>query len=134
MFLLDTCVISEGIKPRPDAAVVRWMQFRSPSESFISVLTLGELYFGIARLNDAGRERELNHWIGEVEQRFASRIMVFDDLAAKQWGYLRASYPKAQTADSQLAATALAHDFTFATRNVKHFRFDGLKVVNPWEA
>lgn len=134
MFLLDTCVISESVKPRPDPAVDKWMQFRSPSESFISVLTLGELYFGVARLNDPVRERDLKYWIGDVERRFASRIVVFDDLAARQWGYLRAAYRTAPTTDAQLAATALAHNLTFVTRNVKHFRFDGLKVVNPWEA
>jgi predicted nucleic acid-binding protein len=133
MFLLDTCVISESIKPRPDPSVDKWMRYRSPSESFISVLTLGELYFGVARLDDPARERELMHWIGDVERRFASRIVVFDDLAARQWGYLRAAYRAAPTADAQLAATALAHNLTFVTRNVKHFRFDGLKVVNPWE-
>jgi predicted nucleic acid-binding protein len=110
------------------------MQYRSPSESFISVLTLGELYFGVARLNNPAKERDLMHWIGAVERRFASRIVVFDDLAARQCGYLRAKYRTATTADAQLAATALAHNLTFVTHNVKHFRFDGLKVVNPWEA
>ncbi|HEY8699079.1 MAG TPA: type II toxin-antitoxin system VapC family toxin [Rhizomicrobium sp.] len=134
MFLLDTVVVSESIKPRPDASVQRWMRFHSPAESFISVLTLGELYFGVAQLNSAARERELKNWILDVEKRFSSRIVVFDDLAARQWGYLRAAYPKAPTTDAQLAATALAHDFTFVTRNVRHFPFDGLKVVNPWEA
>lgn len=134
MFLLDTVVVSESIKPRPDTSVHEWMRFHSPLQSFISVLTLGELYFGVAQLNSPARERELKNWILDVEARFASRIVVFDDLAARQWGYLRAAYPAAPTTDTQLAATALAHDFTFVTRNVRHFHFDGLKVVNPWAA
>jgi predicted nucleic acid-binding protein len=134
MFLLDTCVISESVKPKPNAAVDRWMTFNSPSEAFISVLTLGELHYGVARINNAHRERELNRWIAEVERRFASRIVVFDDMAAREWGYLRARHPKAPTTDAQLAATALAHDLTFVTRNVSDFRFEGLRVVNPWGA
>ena len=134
MFLLDTCIISESVKLRSDAAVDRWMRFNSPSEAFISVLTLGELHYGVARINNAHREREMNRWIAEVERRFASRIVVFDDMAAREWGYLRARYPKAPTTDAQLAATALAHDLTFVTRNVSDFRFEGLKVVNPWQA
>jgi predicted nucleic acid-binding protein len=134
MFLLDTCVISETLKPRPDPAVDGWMKFQSPSESLISVLTLGELHYGVAKLNDPARERELNIWISEVENRFANRIVVFDEISARQWGYLRAAHPSAPTTDAQLAATAIGHDLTFVTRNVKHFRFDGLKLVNPWNA
>jgi hypothetical protein len=134
MFLLDTCVVSESAKSKPDAAVDRWMKFHGPSESFISVLSLGELYFGVATLNSVPKERQLKHWIANVEQRFASRVVVFDDIAARHWGYLRAAYPRAPTTDTQLAATALAHDLTFVTRNVRHFQFEGLKVVNPWQA
>jgi len=134
MFLLDTCVVSEGVKAKPDATVDRWMKFRSPSESFISVLTLGELYYGIAQLNDPQKERKLSDWVEGVERQFANRVVVLDELAARQWGSLRATYPSAPTTDTQLAATAIAHNFTFVTRNVKHFRFSGLKVVNPWEA
>jgi toxin FitB len=134
MFLLDTCIISESVKTGPDATVDRWMKFNSPSQAFISVLTLGELHYGVARINNAQRERELNRWIAEVERRFASRVVVFDDLAAREWGYLRARYPKAPTTDAQLAATALAHDLTFVTRNATDYGFEGLRVVNPWHA
>ncbi len=133
MLLLDTCVISEGIKSRPDAQVVRWIKFQNPSDMFISAVTLGELHYGVARLSSAARQRELGSWLGEVEKRFADRIVVLDDAVARQWGYLRAAKPTVPVADAQIAATALAYDFTFVTRNVKHFRFDGLNVVDPWE-
>ena len=134
MFLLDTCVISESIKPKPDPAVVQWMSFHGSADAYISVLTLGELHYGVAQLNDPSRERELVAWIGVVERQFANKVVVVDDAAARQWGYLRAAYPMAQVPDALLAATAIAHDFTFVTRNVKHFRFDGLDIVNPWDA
>jgi hypothetical protein len=125
--------VSEGIRPKPAPSFVDWVRYQDPASLYISVLTLGELHFGVAQLNNPAKERELNIWIAVVEKQFSNRIIVIDDIAARQWGYLRASYPKAQTADAQLAATAMAHDFTFATRNVKDFRFDGLKVVNPWD-
>jgi predicted nucleic acid-binding protein len=134
MFLLDTCVVSESIKPRPDPSVAEWMKFQGSVDGYISVLTLGELHYGVAQMKGLVRERELNAWIAVVERQFANRIVVIDDLAARQWGYLKAAYPEAQMADAMLASTAIAHGFTFVTRNVKHFRFDGLKVVNPWEA
>ena len=133
MFLLDTCVISEGVKPKPHASVVSWMKFQNPPSLFISVLTLGELHFGVASSNSLSKQRDLRTWINQVEQRFADRIVVLDDIVARQWGYLRAAYPLAPTTDTQLAATAMAYGFTFVTRNTKHFGFDGLTVVNPWE-
>jgi predicted nucleic acid-binding protein len=52
---------------------------------------------------------------------------------ARRWGQLRANHPNVPTADAQIAATALAFDFVFVTRNVRHFRFERLQVVNPWE-
>ena len=109
------------------------MRYQDTESLYISVLTLGELYFGVARLNNPVKERELNNWIGIVERQFSNRIVVVDEIAARHWGYLRALYPKAQTTDAQLAATALAHDFIFVTRNVKHFKFDGLGIINPWD-
>ena len=133
MLLLDTCVISEGIKLRPDLCVIRWMKFQNPSELFISAVTLGELHYGVARLSSGAKQRELGAWVADVEKRFADRIVVLDDAVARQWGYLRASRPNVPVVDAQIAATALAFGFTFATRNLKHFRFDGLKVVDPWE-
>jgi predicted nucleic acid-binding protein len=120
------------MRPQPDAAYVAWLRYQDPQALYISVLTLGELHFGVAQLNDVARERELKSWIADVERRFADRIVVLDDIVARQWGYLRAGYPASQVIDTQLAATALAHDFIFATRNLKHFRFDGLRLVNPW--
>jgi predicted nucleic acid-binding protein len=133
MLLLDTCVISEGIKARPDARVVHWMKFQNPAELFISAVTLGELHYGVAKLASGAKQRELGAWVSEVEKRFADRVVVMDDAVARQWGYLRAMRQNIPIVDVQIAATAMAYGFTFVTRNVKHFRFDGLTVVDPWE-
>lgn len=133
MILLDTCVVSEGVKPRPDPVFVDWLKYQDSMSLYVSVVTLGELHYGAAKSRTASKQREHNAWIGDVERHFANRIVVIDDVVARQWGYLRAAHSRAQTVDAMLAATAIAHDFTFATRNVKHFRFAGLKLVNPWE-
>lgn len=132
MFLLDTCVLSEGIKPAPHPAVIRWIRFQDPHALFISTVSLGELHFGVAKLSSGTKQRELGSWVDDLERRFADRIIVLDDAAAKQWGYLHAARPTVQTVDAQIAATALAYGLKFVTRNTKHFQFDGLTVVNPW--
>jgi predicted nucleic acid-binding protein len=133
MFLLDTCVLSEGIKVEPHSAVMRWMKFQDQSTLFISAVTVGELHYGVARLSSSAKQRELGLWVDEIEQRFADRVIVLDDIVAKQWGYLRAANPNTPTVDGQIAATALAYGLTFVTRNLKHFRLGGLSVINPWD-
>jgi hypothetical protein len=133
MHLLDTCVISETVNRVPNPHVVAWMRAQNPAELFVSTVTLGELHYGVARLPIGAKRRNLALWIEEVGQRFADRVVVLDDVVARQWGQLRADHPDVSTADAQIAATALAFDFVFVTRNVRHFQFDGLQVVNPWE-
>ncbi|HEY3777042.1 MAG TPA: type II toxin-antitoxin system VapC family toxin [Rhizomicrobium sp.] len=133
MFLLDTCVVSETVNIRPDERVVGWMQSQNPVELFISAVTLGELHFGVARLPNSARRRNLASWLEDVERHFADRIVVLDDAVAREWGRLRAAHPNIPVADAQIASTALAYDFIFVTRNVRHFRFDSLELINPWE-
>jgi toxin FitB len=134
MILLDTCVISEGIRPKPEPTVLSWMKYQNPTEFYISAVTLGELHFGVAKVRSAKKQRELADWVGTVEERFSNRVIVLDDAVARQWGYLRAAKPSIPVADGQIAATALAYGFSFATRNVKHFVFDGLHLIDPWDA
>ena len=134
MLLLDTCVISETVKPARDAGVVAWMTMQDPTALYISAITLGELHYGVRRLAIGKKRRDLGAWFAEVENRFADRVVVVDDVIARQWGYLRAAHPGVPVADAQIAATALAYGFTFVTRNVRHFRFDGLQLVDPWTA
>ncbi|HTT84555.1 MAG TPA: type II toxin-antitoxin system VapC family toxin [Rhizomicrobium sp.] len=133
MLLLDTCVLSETVNRVPNVRVVGWMRAQNPAKLFISSVTLGELHYGVARLAIGAKRRTLALWIEDVEQRFADRIIVLDNTVARRWGHLRASHPNVPVADAQIAATALAFDFILVTRNVRHFRFDGLGLVNPWE-
>ena len=133
MYLLDTCVLSEGIRPQPDENVDRWFRAQDSDVLFVSAMSAGELRYGIDRLQ-AGRKREaLGRWFAEtIVIGFAGRILAFDLSAASHWARIRSSQPNVGTVDSQIAATAIANGFTLVTRNVKDFAFSGLSVFNPW--
>jgi len=133
MLLLDTCVVSEATKARQDEAVIAWLAMQASETLYISAISIGELHFGAAKLAEGRKRRALRSWIATVEEDYAGRIVPLDETIAARWGALRALAPDALIIDAQLAATALAYGFTFVTRNVKHFQFDGLSVVNPWE-
>lgn len=133
MFLLDTCVVSEGPKPRRNEGVARWLAEQDTSTLYISAITAGELRYGVDRLAPGREANRLHDWLKETLQKgFAGRILAFDHVVADLWGNLRAGFPNAEVADSQIAATAMAHKLTLVTRNVKDFAFEGLAVFNPW--
>lgn len=136
-FLLDTNVVSEWVKPRPDPGVVEWLATADEDRLFLSVVTLAELRYGVERLA-AGRKRaRLQQWLEmELTDRFRDRIVDVSQAVAGSWGKLLA---KAETIgqtvgviDGFLAATALVHEMTLVTRNVEDFSDVGIKVFNPW--
>jgi predicted nucleic acid-binding protein len=137
-FLLDTNVISEPIRARPDVGVLRWLEKQSPAELFIASQTLGELLRGACRLRDRTRRERLMRWIEvDVVAQFGERILPFDTAAAGVWGRLmgdgdrRGQTPSA--ADAQIAAVAICRDLILVTRNVKDFASIDIALLNPWE-
>ena len=86
-FLLDTNLISELIRPKPDANVVSWIANHMASELFITSMTIGELTRGAQKIGNTKRELELQHWISyDIMQQFNHRILAFDTKAARDWG------------------------------------------------
>jgi predicted nucleic acid-binding protein len=137
-YLLDTCVISEGTRPRPDRRVSAWQASMPQERMFLSVLTLGEIQKGISRLNDATRASRLKQWLDvDVRKRFAGRVLPLDEETLLAWGDLtgaaeRRGRPLPVT-DGLLAATALVHHLTFVTRDALDLSAAGIKVLDPWK-
>ena len=136
-YLLDTCVISEAIKARPDRRVAEWLRTCVASDVSISVLTLGEIQKGISKLSDEKRIRKLQHWLDrDIQDRFAGRILSIDSEVARTWGEIQGESERSgrpiPTIDGLLAATALAHRLCLVTRNVDHFLDLDLKVLDLW--
>jgi len=135
-FLLDTNIPSEFRNPRPEPRVVKWVDSVAEDSVFISVVTLGEIRKG-CELLDAGKRRKELDWLEvEVREWFAGRILPVTDAIAERWGRLEAQRQRLglplNTADGQIAATALEHGLTLVTRNVNDFRDLGVVVLNPW--
>jgi len=133
-YLLDTNVLSELRRKAPDVGVVAWFSQRPASTLFLSVLTLGEIRKGIEGLADASRRMALVDWLeAELPAFFTGRLLPVDTAVADRWGRMLATAGRPLPAiDSLLAATALHHDMTLVTRNVRDFAGLGLQLINPW--
>jgi hypothetical protein len=136
-FLLDTNVVSEWVKPRPDPHVVAWLDEVDEDRVFLSVVTLAELRHGIDRL-PAGRRRErLDEWLREeLPDRFESRVLAIDPAVADAWGRIVAQRERSGrpigTMDAFVAATAEVHGLTLVTRNASDLRPSVKSVFDPW--
>jgi predicted nucleic acid-binding protein len=136
-FLLDTCLISELVKKKPDAAVLKWLDELDEQSLFLSVLTLGKLQKGISRLSTGVRQDDLQAWIEhDLIERFEGRILALDLETALIWGKLQGEAElnggKLPVMDSLIAATAIAHGLLVVTRNVKDIERCRGRVLNPW--
>ena len=138
-YLLDTCVVSELVRPKPDSAVVAWVRNQQEEHLFLSVLTLGELRKGIQRLPDGHRRVRLENWLDrDLKLRFAGRWLAVDEDVAERWGLVTADAVRrgvgVPVLDGLIAATALMHGMTVVTRNTADIRSTGVLFLNPWEA
>jgi predicted nucleic acid-binding protein len=132
-YLLDTNVISETRRRRPDSHVLRWLRGVDPSTLYISVLTLGEIAKGIAlrSTRDRSQGAALQQWLLATRTIYADRIVPIDAETAETWGHIaaRRSLP---VIDGLLAATALVRGMTLVTRNVGDIADTGVTVLDPW--
>lgn len=131
MILLDTVVLSELRKRSPQPEVVGWLRAQRPDELFVSVLTVGEIERGIAKVAEPVFARSLNRWLDDLLAFYGDRVLPVTPLIARRWGRL-SSHLNHDGADLLIAATALCHGLTVATRNVRHFAPTGVSVVNPF--
>lgn len=137
--LLDTNVLSEVTRPAPYARVLKWLDDLDEDRLFISVVSIAEIRRGVA-LMDEGRKREaLTEWLArDLPQRFEQRVLSVDEPIALAWGDLMGLAKRRgrglSSMDGLIAATAVAHELTLATRNIKDFDGFGIELFDPWTA
>ena len=134
MFLLDTDVVSALRRPERNPVVSAWVRNQPLDGLYTSVITVGEIWYGIARQRRRQPEfaAQLERWLEPVMALFEDRVLVFDEAAARRWGLLHAELGYTSS-DLQIAATALEHGFTVVTRNIRHFEPTGVPTLNPLE-
>ena len=139
MIVLDTCVISEPLKPRADPAVIRWLDAQDPETLYLTATALSELLIGIALLPAGKRKRGMELAMQSLQTRlFAGRFLSFDREAAIAFALLgsraAAKGYSISVADCQIAAIAAVRGFTVATRDTAPFLATGVPIINPWES
>ncbi len=132
-WLVDTNVISELSHRAPNPKVSAWL-LANQDELHVSVLTLGELEKGLAKVTDKARRQRLERWVrSDVPTWFGNRVLEIDVKVAVRWGRLVGSLPDPLPAiDSLIAATALEHSLTVVSRNASDFGRAGVAVLDPW--
>jgi predicted nucleic acid-binding protein len=133
-YLLDTNVVSEVRRKRPEPAVVAWFESVDDAQLYLSVLVVGEIREGVERLRsrDPAQSASLEQWLASLLDGFGDRVLDVTSTIAEAWGRLRvgASLP---VIDSILAATALVHGLTVVTRDRRPFEQAGVPYVDPWQ-
>lgn len=137
MILLDTNVVSEPLRPSPNARVSGWIDAQPLETMYLSAMSVAELRAGIALMPPGKRRTALHeHMERRVLPMFAGRVLPFDMGCTHAYAELLARVRKAgsgiETADACVAAVALANGFAVATRDTNPFRAAGLEVINPW--
>jgi toxin FitB len=136
-YLLDTCLISELVKPRPTPSVVEWLASIPAEQLFLSILTIGELKRGIVKLPDSKKKTHLIVWFETLLADYSDRILAVDLVVAETWGILQAQAEATgrtlAVIDGYIAATASAHHLVIVTRNEQDFETCYPDLLNPWE-
>ena len=136
-YLLDTNVISETMKPRPEPRVAVWFAEQRAGDLYLSAITFGELVRGARKHRDEGRRQVYETWIrDDLAKQFKGRVLPFDAEAAVIWGDLLAAGDRSglplPVVDAQIAAVARRHGMTVVTRNVRDFSLMSVPLLDPW--
>jgi len=137
-YLLDTCVISELIRPQPNGNVVSWIQNQDESSLYLSVLTFGEIEKGIEKATNITRKRRLRLWVEEdLKMRFKGRILPIDLKTSIKWGERQALSERAgkpmPAIDGLIAVSGAVHKCIVVTRNIADMEQSAAELLNPWE-
>lgn len=132
MFLLDTNVISELRKIRPHGAVVAWLEDVTDNELYISVVTLAEIQAGIeiTREQDPVKSAEIEFWLDQVGSTY--NVLAMDSPTFRLWAKIMHRQSDTVYEDAMIAATAIVHNLTVVTRNVRDFERFQVPIFNPF--
>jgi toxin FitB len=136
-YLLDTCVISELLKAKPEPRVTEWASRQREESLFLSCLAIGEVQSGIQRLPPGGRRDRLDRRLREeVRARFGGRVLAVDQDVALAWGSVQAVLESRGTpmaaVDGLLSSTCRVFGLTLVTRNTDHYKDPEVPLHNPW--
>jgi len=134
MFLLDTDALSELEKPSPDDAFLAWLETVDWLDLHLSVVTVGELWKGIAGLPNSRKRRALEAMFDLIPDRFYNRIIPVDYATAVKFGEIQAQAGPLPSLDTLIAATAITHRLTLVTHNRKDMARTGAPILDPWTA
>lgn len=136
-YLLDTCVISELVKPSPNPMVLDWLNDIPSERLFLSVITIGEIRKGLIKLPDSKRKDRLTEWLNSLLEDYQDRIYTIDLTVAENWGVMQGKAEKSgmpmSSMDSLIAAIAYTHNLVLVTRNIIDFKATNLPINNPWK-
>lgn len=137
-YLLDTCVVSELVAKKPNPKVLRWIDGIESDNTYLSVITIGEIRKGVEKLPDSQRRIILQAWLTEdLLARFSGRILPIDTEVVLVWGQLTGSLEsegkKMAAIDSLIAASAIHNHCSLVTRNEADFKHTGIAIINPWD-
>lgn len=137
MIIMDTNVVSELMRAKPEPSVAAWAVATDP-QLFLTSLTVAEIRYGIARLPEGTRKQDITSAADRVFAAFSQRVVPFDIAAADSYGNLvtrcEGQGRPISVFDAQIAAVCHARGASLATRNVKDFEAAGIAVINPWDA
>jgi len=136
-YLLDTNIISEFISKKPNQKVLEFITSLDENHVFLSVITIGEIKFGIEKVKSEKKKETLSHWLyNDLLERFDGRIVDLDTDIMLKWGevnqHLQNIGKPMPIMDSLIASSCLAKDFVLITRNEKDFYSFDIEMINPF--
>lgn len=137
MIVLDANVVSDAMRPEPDATVIAWLNEQAAQTLYLSSVTLAELLFGIRALPAGKRKNMLDRALTELLELFKGRVLPFDTDAARRYADLAVTARNGgrgfPTPDGYIAAVAASRGFIVASRDTSPYEAAGVKVINPWK-
>jgi toxin FitB len=138
MIILDTNVVSEPLRAKPNPQVLSWLDRQAPETLYLTAISVAELWLGVELLSQGKRRTQLQKFMAtELLPLFDNRVLSFDEPAAAAFARIAAKAQAAGNridfADCAIAASAITRRFLLATRNTKDFKGTDLELINPWD-